>query len=344
MRDSRTKLSHALPKAEGAIARLAYAHAAKKGANTALLLRKAGLSRAQIDDPDAPLEVRSQIKFLNLVAEALNDDLLGFHLSQHFDPRTVGLLYYVLASSDTLGEAMQRAARYSSIVNEGIKLTEREGKVIVLVLEYVGVSRHLDRHQIEFWMAGLMRICRQLTNRHVTANSVTFIHRRTPTAELRSFYRCEIEFGADADETRFPLSIRNMPLVGADPYLNKLLIKYCEEALAHRAVNRNPFGTRVENAMAVLLPHGKAQMNEVAHKLGMSRRTLARRLASEGLTFNEVMRTLRSDLANRHLADQELSISQIAWLLGYSDSSAFSSAYRRRTGAAPGRVRRRLLG
>jgi AraC-like DNA-binding protein len=344
MRDSRTKRWYTIPKAGGAIARLAYAHAVEKGADADILLRKAGLSRGQIDDPDAPLEVQRQIKFLNLVAEALNDDLLGFHLSQHFDPRTIGLLYYVLASSDTLGEAIQRAARYSSIINEGIRLTQRDGKVIVLVLEYVGVSRHLDRHQIEFWMAGLMRICRRLTNRHLIADSVTFVHWRSVTSELRAFFGCKIKFGADADETRFPLSIRNMPLVGADPYLNKLLIKYCEEALAHRTVSRNPFGTRVENAMAVLLPHGKAQMSEVARKLGMSRRTLARRLASEGLTFNEVLNTLRSDLAKRHLADQELSISQIAWLLGYSDSSAFSSAYRRRTGTAPGRVRRRLLG
>lgn len=337
MRDPRT-----IPKAEGGIARLAYAHAAKQGADVDLLLRKAGLSRGQIDDPDARLEVRRQIEFLNLVAEVLGDDLLGFHLSQSFDPRTVGLLHYVFASSDTLNEAIRRAARYSSIVNEGIKLTQREGKGIGLAFEYVGVSRHLDRHQIEFWMAGLMRISRQLTNRHLTADRVTFVHRRSVTSELRSFYRCELKFGADADETTFPVLIRNMPLVGADPYLNKLLIKYCEEALAHRRTNRSPLGVRVENAAAVLLPHGKAQMSEVARKLGMSRRTLARHLASEGLTFTSVLDALRSDLAQRHLADHDLSISKIAWLLGYSDVSAFANAYKRRTGQTPREARRRL--
>jgi AraC-like DNA-binding protein len=182
-------------------------------------------------------------------------------------------------------------------------------------------------------------MCRQLTNRRLTAEGVTFIHRRSVTPELRSFYGCELKFGADADEMTFPISIRNMPLVGADPYLNKLLIKYCEEALAHRAAKRNPLGIRVENAIALLLPHGQAQMSKVARRLGMSRRTLARRLASEGLTFKQVLRTLRSDLAKRHLADRELSISQIAWLLGYSDASAFSTAYKRRTGTPPGKVR-----
>jgi AraC-like DNA-binding protein len=344
MRDSRTKPSDTIPTAEGGIARLAYEHAAKKGVDVDLLLRKAGLSRGQIDDRQARFEVRRQIKFLNLVAEVLGDDLLGFHLSQNFDPRTVGLLHYVFASSDTLNEAIRRAARYSSMVNEGIKLTRREGKGLDVAFEYVGISRRLDRHQIEFWVAGLMRVCRQLTNRHLIADSVTFVHRRSPTAELRSFYGCKLKFGADADETTFPRSVRNMPLVGADPYLNKLLIKYCEEALAHRRTNRNPFGIRVENAVAVLLPHGKAQMSEVAHKLGMSRRTLARRLASEGLTFTGVLDDLRSDLAKRHLADHDLSISKIAWLLGYSEVSAFAHAYKRRTGQTPRETRRRLHG
>jgi AraC-like DNA-binding protein len=343
MRDSKTKRLDTTPEAGGGITRLAYAYAAEKGADVDLLLRKAGLSPAQIEDPHTRLEVRRQIKFLNLVAEVLADDLLGFHLSQNFDPRTVGLVHYVLASSDTLNEAIQRAARYSSIVNEGIRLTQRDGKGIGLAFEYVGISRHLDRHQIEFWMAGLMRICRQLTNRRLTADSVTFVHRRSATSELRSFYGCELKFGADADETTFPLSIRNIPVVSADPYLNKLLIKYCEEALAHRKTNRSSFGTSVENAIAVLLPHGKAQVSEVARKLAMGRRTLARRLASEGLTFTGVLDALRSDLAKRHPADHDLSISKTAWLLGYSDVSAFTNAHKRRTGQTPRETRRRRL-
>jgi AraC-like DNA-binding protein len=342
LRDSRTKRLDTIPKAAGLPARLAYAHAAENGADVDILLREAGLSRGQIDDPDAHLEVRRQIRFLNLVAEALGDDLLGFHLSQNFDPRTIGLLYYVLASSDTLNEAIRRVARYSSIVNEGVRLTRREGKGIDLAIEYVGISRHLDRHQIEFWMAGIMRICRQLTNRHLTADRVTFVHRRSVTSELRSFYGCKLKFGADADQATFPLSVRNIPVVSADPYLNKLLIKYCEEALAHRETTRSSFGTSVENAIAVLLPHGRAQNSQVARKLGMSQRTLGRRLASEGLTFTGVLNALRSDLAKRHLGDRSLSISKIAWLLGYSDVSAFSTAHKRRTGMTPQASRRHL--
>ena len=71
---------------------------------------------------------------------------------------------------------------------------------------------------------------------------------------------------------------------------------------------------------AQLLPHGNRQAGEVARQLGMSRRTLTRRLSSEGLTFAGVLQRLKSDLAKRHLTDKSLSISKIARLLGYQDS------------------------
>ena len=109
-----------LPSTIGGITRLAYARA--KAADIALdpLLKKAGLTRLQIEDAKAVIRVRDQIKFLDFVAAALEDDCLGFHLARTADLRQIGLLYYVLASSKTLIEALQRAARYSSINNEGI--------------------------------------------------------------------------------------------------------------------------------------------------------------------------------------------------------------------------------
>ena len=102
---------------------------------------------------------------------------------------------------------------------------------------------------------------------------------------------------------------------------------------------RSSLGLNVENAIAVLLPHGKAQSSEVARNLGMSQRTLARRLAAEGLTFAEVLRRLRSDLAEHHLTEKDLSISKIAWLLGYQDVSAFTNAFKRWTGKTPREAR-----
>jgi AraC-like DNA-binding protein len=91
----------------------------------------------------------------------------------------------------------------------------------------------------------------------------------------------------------------------------------------------------VENAIAPVLPHSKVRLDEIARKLGVSQRTLARRLALEGVTFSEVLERLRADLAARYLKERDLSISQIAWLLGYQEVSAFTHAFKRWTGRTP---------
>jgi AraC-like DNA-binding protein len=340
MRNSDIRYADTVPSAVGGITRFACEYAKEHGIDVEALLQKSGLTLGQIEQPSVRLSVRSQIKFLELAARAFQDDFLGFHLAQKFELRAIGLLYYVLASSDTLDEALQRAARYSTIVNEGIVLKFRNGKESGIAFEYVGVARRTDRHQIEFWMTALVRICRQLTGRRLPASRVQVAHQRSgDTSEMSAFFGGDVMFGAPVDEVAFPESSTPVALVGADSYLNHMLVKYCEEALARRETNRSPFGLEVENAITLLLPHGKARVGEVARKLGVSQRTLARRLASEGQTFAGVLQGLRSDLAKRHLADEGLSISQIAWLLGYQDVSAFTHAFKRWTGRAPGEVR-----
>ena len=317
MRNSDIRYADTVPSAVGGITRFACEYAKEHGIDVEALLQKSGLTFGQIEQPSVRLSVRSQIKFLELAARAFQDDFLGFHLAQKFELRAIGLLYYVLASSDTLDEALQRAARYSTIVNEGIVLKFRNGKESGIAFEYVGVARRTDRHQIEFWMTALVRICRQLTGRRLPASRVQVAHQRSgDTSEMSAFFGGDVMFGAPVDEVAFPESSTPVALVGADSYLNQMLVKYCEEALARRETNRSPFGLKVENAITLLLPHGKARVGEVARKLGVSQRTLARRLASEGQTFAGVLQSLRSDLAKRHLADEGLSISQIAWLLG----------------------------
>jgi Arabinose-binding domain of AraC transcription regulator, N-term len=101
------------PSAMGIVTRLACDRAKQEGVAVEPLLRKAGLTQQQIDDPRSRIAVKAQIQFLELAARTLKDDSLGFHLAQKFDLRRVGLLHYVLASSDTIEEALQRAAKAS---------------------------------------------------------------------------------------------------------------------------------------------------------------------------------------------------------------------------------------
>jgi AraC-like DNA-binding protein len=332
----------ALPSAFGGFTRFACVRAKKAGTALAPLLRKVGLTIRQIEDRGARINVDDQIKLLNLTAVELRDDFLGFHLAQDFDLRQIGLTYYVLASSQTLGDALRRAERYSTIANEAIILKYLEGKDVAITFTYVGVARHSDRHQIEAWVTALIRTCRQLTGHRLLPIRVKFTHHRSEdSSELDGFLGCHAVFGADADEVAFAETARDTPVVSADHYLNELLTAYCEQALARRRTRRGGLRTRVENAVVPLLPHGRARVDEVARRLGMSQRTLARRLALEGLTFAGILDQLRSDLANRYLSDADLSISQIAWLLGYREVSAFTHAFKRWTGKTPRETRAR---
>src|SRR4029079_15691039 len=235
--------SHAdrLPSTIGTMTKLAYARAKAAGIALEPLLRTADLTSHQIEHPQAVIRVRDQIKFLNLTATALKDDLLGFHLAQTADLRELGLLYYLLASSEALIDALQRAARYSSIVNEGISLRCIDRKSVGISLHCVGIGRHLDTHQIECSMTALVRICRQLTGLRLLPNRVRLMHQRARNAEFAKFFGHDIEFGAAVDDITFSKNMRQSPVISADPYLNQLMISYCEEAISHRRKTRGSF-------------------------------------------------------------------------------------------------------
>jgi AraC-like DNA-binding protein len=257
------------------------------------------------------------------------------------DLRELGLLYYVVASSETLGDALMRVARYSAIHNEGVHIACRQHKqMISLGFDYVGVARTGDRHQIEFFMTILLRLCRAITGRRVAPERISFGHRRgSVPAELGTLFACDVKFGAGGDELTFPLSAKEIRTVNADPYLNALLLRYCDEVISQRRLKSSNWRANVENAIAPLLPHGEATIENVAQRLGVSRRTLARRLASEDVNFAQLLNELRQSLAKRYLQERDLKLAEIAWLLGYREFSAFSHAFKRWTGSSPRELR-----
>src|SRR5262245_31161788 len=141
-----------IPMAGGGLSSLAIARLQSAGVPVAPLLKRVGLTPEVIADPEERLSVRSQVALLDEAAVALKDDCLGFTLARDFDPREIGLLYYVMASSQILGEALKRLARYSKVTNEALAFGYREGNRLLISLSYSGVPRHSDRHQIEFCM------------------------------------------------------------------------------------------------------------------------------------------------------------------------------------------------
>jgi AraC-like DNA-binding protein len=327
----------AMPMAGGGLSRLAAARVRKAGIRLEPLLLRVGLTLHQIDDTDQRISARSQVAFLEAAAEALDDEFLGLSLAEEFDCRDLGLLYYVMASSDALGDAFGRAARYSRITNEAIVLQYREP---ALRLSYSGLARHEDRQQIEFSVGAMIRMS-WLTGRRIVPQRVSLSHLRSKKgiSKHARFLGKEIEFGSDLDEIVFPNASAKLPLIEADPRLNKILLKLCDETLNARKSNASALRVTVENIIAPLLPHGHARVEIVSKKLGMSERTLSRRLADEGVTFVEVLQELKANLARRYLEEEPLSISKIAWLLGFEEVSSFSHACRRWMDKSPRQLR-----
>jgi integrase len=251
------------PSAEGHMTRRAFEHL-KSSCDAEALLRRAGLTLQGIEDPQARIGAESQIAFLKLASEALDDPLLGFHLAESFEPRELGLLYYVQASSATLGEALGRVARYRSVAHEGVAAKSVRGNALTFRIDYVGVPRHTDRHQMEFLVTGLVRIFRKLTNTHLRPIRVRLAHPRcAASAALEKFLGQSIEFGAGHDEMTFVGAAADLPVVSADPYLNEALVRYWEDALDRRGSAQRPLRAAVENAILPLLPHGKARISRV---------------------------------------------------------------------------------
>jgi AraC-like DNA-binding protein len=336
MRYSKPKDFRSIPSATGGIARLACARLRELGKDVKAVLSKAGLRLEEVADPTVRLEVRTQIKLLELAAEELRDDFLGFHLARGFDLREIGLVYYVMASSEQLADALRNAEHYCRINTDGVRLRVKLDGTADIAIDYVNVDRGSDRHQIEFWLVTLMRICRQLTDSRLAARRLKVRHSRARSPiEFKSFFGTDVEFDADADEIVFPAPTASLPIVGRDTYLNKLLRRYAEEALASRPEVRASIHSRVERIIPQLLPHGRAEVSEVARQLGMSSRTLSRKLLDEGVTYAEILDKLRSALAKRYLSDRELPVTEIAWLLGYREVSSFTHAFKRRTGMTP---------
>ena len=330
-----------VPSATGAIARLASARLRELGKDVAVILAKAGARPEQVNDDAVRLEVSKQIKILELAAQELQDGLLGFHLARNFDLREIGLIYYVIASSERLFDGLLNGKRYCTIANQGVRLDLKlDGPTVAIALEYVDIDRKSDRHQIEFWLVMMMRICRQVTDTRLAPRHLRIRHWREETpAEFREFFGCDVEFGADRDEIIFAASVASLPIVGHDNYLNDMLRQYAEAALAGHSQERATHRAAVEQVLPQLLPHAAASVSNVAKRLAMSQRTLLRRLSDEGAGFSEILEETRAALARRYLVERDLQVTEIAWLLGYHELSSFTRAFKRWTGVTPRQFR-----
>jgi AraC-like DNA-binding protein len=286
------------------------------------------------------VSVASQYRFLELAASETNDSLLGLHLAAEMDLRGAGILFYLAASSATVLEALENLARYVGTTNEALLVEISRHKIeTVVTVRPVRVHDEPRRQFSEFTALGVIRALRRVTNRDFAASRMTFAHaRNSHLRDVHRTLRCPVEFAHATDSWVLPQSVIELPTVSEDSHLLQILTAHADDLLSER---RRAVGLQsmVENQLLTLLPSGRVQAGVIAQQLGMSARSFTRHLAEESTTFSEILDRLRNRLALHYLEDERISLQQIAWLLGYSEPTAFNHAFKRWFGTSPRRAR-----
>src|SRR5215472_15732215 len=316
----------------------------RRGIDAESALSGAGISRRQLSQDDVGLSVASQYRFLELAAAEANDQLLGLHVAAEMDLRSIGILFYLTGSARTVSEALENLARYSRTTNEALVVEiARQKDEVILTIRHLQEFDEPHRQFFELLALWFIRTLHTETNRDFTLLRVTFTHaRNADLREVHRLLRCPVDFRQAVDSWVLPQRVMDLPIVSGDSQLLRILTAHADDMLdeIHSVTGLK---SMVANQLASLLPSGESRAAAVARQLGMSPRSLTRHLADEGTTFGEILEQVRQRLAARYLADDRMSVQQIAWLLGYSEVAAFNHAYKRWTGAAPSRTRNPAL-
>lgn len=325
----------------GIAARETLSYLDRNGIDAKPALFGAGISRRQLSQDDIGLSVASQYRFLELAAAEANDQLLGLHVAAEMDIRAIGILFYLTGSAPTVSEALENLARYSQTTNEALVVEiSRQKDEVILAIRHLQEFDEQHRQFFELLALGFVRMLHKETNRDFALLRVTFSHaRNADLREVHRLLRCPVDFAQGVDSWVLPQRVMDLPIVSGDSQLLRILTAHADDLLAERHLVTG-LQSMVANQLASLLTSGESRAAMVARQLGMSQRSLTRHLAEEGTTFAEILEQLRRRLASRYLADDRMSVQQIAWLLGYSEVAAFNHAYKRWTGTTPRRTRK----
>ncbi|NBD08798.1 AraC family transcriptional regulator [Corallococcus silvisoli] len=300
-----------------------------------------GFDPKSAEDPDAriPLEVENA---LWSEAERLSGDAqFGLHAAEGLRPGTFDVLDYAIRSAPTVRASLERLARYNRIVHDAAAFTlSNKGDVMRVEHAFQVAGMAPCRHASEFTLASIIAVGRQLAGVSVRARKVEFIHLEpTSTLEHERLFGVRPSFSARVNALELDHGVLEHPVLAADPSLSQVMERFAELLLASRPVGPESTLSQVRRLLAAALPEGATTLADISARLRMSERSLQRRLAQEGTSFDGLLDDLRRELASRHLADPRIAIAEVAYLLGYSEPSAFHRAFRRWTGMTPSEAR-----
>ncbi|TCL01298.1 AraC family transcriptional regulator [Shimia isoporae] len=306
------------------------------------LVQGLGISPNQFNDPDAQWSFENTLAIFRRACALTNNDLFGFHLAQEPDlVKRAGLLAYVGVSAPTVGGYLRNITRFQRVFGDASTAELEEGpETSFLRWRYEISSTSATSQYAEFGGLGTLYTLRRYSNRTLTPRYVHFAHHRSKNTDpIVRFLGCEVLFGQRENVIALKTKDLDLPLITADDHLQRTLFSICEATIARLPRDPDSTARRVERCASEKLASGTATLEKISAELGMSQRTLARRLTEEGTTFAALMADLRKALARDYLLNSPLPLTEIAFLLGYNDASSFSTAFRRWFNTTPRQFR-----
>ena len=310
------------------------------GLERAWLMDAVGLTEEALHDPDARISIGVIWELWRTIIDAVPDPHLGLRIGEDLDLGQLGVVGYSLKFSGTLRRAFDRLVRYIHICSQAVQLQvdERADRFQLTVKRET--SFELLRQPLDARLAGLVTLARVLTQSDLDPLEVQFPYARPDdTREHARVFRAPLRFDADVAGFALRSSDLSREIPTADETLDTHLDRYIEDLMKGLAEH----DSLTESVVAVMwaqLSGGRSDLASTAHQLGISPRSVQRRLKDEGTTYGQLLETFRSQAAAGLLKGQQFSVEEIAFILGYSEPSTFYRAFRRWTGMTPREFRR----
>lgn len=311
------------------------------GVSREALLEASGLTDAVLADPDARIPVVADVA----VWRYLHVHPIGLALGERLGTTTLGALGYAMQHGRTVREALEWLQRFRAVLHPALVPTTEvrdtpAGKRLTFSKVMAGPFVQL-REPVFAFASGTRSLMRALTGEAVTACSLTYpLPRPENAAEHEQWFACPVAWGGAVFEMSFDAAWLDWPLPRQDSRLSGYLTQQAQRLLDNMADDLS-LTAQVRRDVAMALVDGEPRQDGVAKRLGMSARTLQRRLAAESTTFAAIVDDVRRERAEILLREPRLTASEVAFLLGFSEPAAFFRAFRRWTGGTVQRWRER---
>ena len=309
------------------------------GHDSAEIFQRAGLDPAKLGNPDARYPMEGMHRLWQLAVEVSRDPYFGFEAASHWHPTTLNALGYSWMASDSLRDALVRMSRYGRLVNSVARMTlEESEQEVAFSIEAPIPTAMVSNEAIDAALATLVRMCRVSYGESFSPlRVVTHRPQLEDPRRYYEFFRAPVEFSSSGNVLYFSKGALEKHLPTANPRLAGVSDQVVAEYLAR--FDKGSTAIRVRAKLVDLLSSAQFSQQDVADSLHMSLRTLQRKLAEENTSYKEILEETRRELANQYLRQGYLSVSEVTYLLGFSEPSNFARAFKRWTGHTPSEFR-----